>query len=398
MVRVFQRGSLVAVSILSASLTLQATEKFMQTLIAYLLVFLLASTTYAEEGKSNDSTEESMRFEIASSGGNCYDGCLWISAIGEIDSSTPQKFQEFLNKEPNVRKIVLHSSGGNLIAGLKLGKLFRQNKLHVSIGRTNRIDGWSSSEINVGICASACAYAFLGGVSRTIEEGSRIGFHQFYRSKLTEADSSPIQLQGYTLSTEQLMSGIIASYIVEMGVDARVMTIASVAGKNEMLSPNDSKLKALKVITSQDFNPIQLEILGNGIRAISTNDYVGNPVSAVSAACHGSNKQPYFVIETERLTSSEREIKRNINSVNFIDEDKKKEIPIPLEYVSVKNGHKTAIFIMLPEVVKMYALNSKKFYFAVDAPRSLFGTFIRGGFSTNTDEKKMLRLAWLNCV
>lgn len=83
--------------------------------------------------------------------------------------------------------VAFDSSGGNLRAGLLLGMVLRGAGLNslVADQYTEELfeDGSFETVIfpvstDVG-CFSACAYAFMGGVSRKLEEGDRIGVHQF---------------------------------------------------------------------------------------------------------------------------------------------------------------------------------------------------------------------------
>lgn len=371
-------------------------------LIRYLTLSLvfLACPSMAADKKEYGDFNKPMKFVVAGNGGNC-NGCEWISAIGVIDKSTPAAFEQFRKEHPYQETIQLHSPGGNLMAGMELGRLFRKYNLPTSIGETQQVKGEWYSEVKPGVCASACAYAFLGGASRSIDDGSQIGFHQFYGNKppTLEARAEAVQVQGYMLSAEQLVSGIIAAYTVEMGVDARVLTLASLAGKDEMLSPNESELKELKVITSSDSSPLSIELFGNGIRAYSTNDYVGYPVRRESAFCAGANKQAMLSIDVDKTGHAPEDLKKAINKLEFSADDEKNKRVIPLENLTVKSNNKTdSIIIALPDELKNEALAAKWFKIDLDTARVTFGTWIAGGFAPTAEERKMLRLAWSNCI
>lgn len=128
-----------------------------------------------------------MTFKAVGNGGNCL-GCTWISAEGEITQDTPYEFEKFVkNRSLYGDALVFNSPGGDLMAGLKLGKLLRKYKVKASIGRTV-LDSYVTQDYKWyaikedGICVSACAYAFLGAVERHVEE-NQLGFHQFYDQK-----------------------------------------------------------------------------------------------------------------------------------------------------------------------------------------------------------------------
>jgi hypothetical protein len=81
-------------------------------------------------------------------------------------------------------------------------------------------------------CYSACSFAFLGGKWRIAADQS-IGVHQHY----TDEALNNAQAKAFTavdISAEQIIAGILADYIVRMGVDARFLTRASMAGPTEI--------------------------------------------------------------------------------------------------------------------------------------------------------------------
>jgi hypothetical protein len=68
-----------------------------------------------------------------------------------------------LEQHPGIRTVVLSGPGGRASVGFDLYRMFRQRKL------ATRVDG---------DCVSACTFAFLGGVDRSISPGGRLGFHR----------------------------------------------------------------------------------------------------------------------------------------------------------------------------------------------------------------------------
>ena len=68
-----------------------------------------------------------------------------------------------LDQNPGIRTVVLAGPGGRLSVGFELYDMFHERKL------ATRVDDE---------CASACTFAFLGGVERSISPGGRLGFHR----------------------------------------------------------------------------------------------------------------------------------------------------------------------------------------------------------------------------
>ena len=104
-----------------------------------------------------------------------------ISFKGKIEDGDAAKFRSYYATLPKKRAtaVYLDSGGGLLRDGLDLGYFFRSEGIRTVI------------EGNGGRCASACAFAFLGGFDkatqkpwRTKSSSSRLAFHAFYAALL----------------------------------------------------------------------------------------------------------------------------------------------------------------------------------------------------------------------
>ena len=195
---------------------------------------------------------------------NSVESC-YIIADGVIDTNTPERFQAFLkNDHAEGFKILLNSSGGNLAAGLKLGRIVRAAKLKSQVGRV-KSDGAFGEIVNDARCLSACAYSFLGGRTREVPKGNKIGFHQFYLSGQSDALSTKAA-QSVAIASSQKISAIIISYIVEMGVDARIFSRATEADRDEMFYPTQEQLHEYQLVTREGFSAFFLEPYNSGIK------------------------------------------------------------------------------------------------------------------------------------
>ena len=189
-------------------------------------VILVASVGAAIAFAAN---AEPMKFRTASSGGTL--GESWIVADGEIVASTPDDFQAFLGANPDTNsqgigpgrtEVYLNSPGGNLIAGLQLGELIRKYQFGTYVGRSIPDPTGSVIERDEpGRCASACSFAFLGGVWRRAVDQT-IGVHQYFLPQARE-DPLAIKYNGRDLSDEQRIEATLVDYVVHMGVDARFL-------------------------------------------------------------------------------------------------------------------------------------------------------------------------------
>lgn len=177
--------------------------------------------------------EEPMTFEQGSHGGNCV-GCQFISAQGRITDDTPDQFRTFMETNSDGFAVVLNSEGGSLAGGLELGRLFREYGLGTTIGRVVHGTSYWDEVFNDGRCVSACAYAFLGGINRSIREGNSIGFHQFHDPDFLKSAALVAGNLSYLLNArDQYTSGVIVEYLVEMDGDPRLYQLASKVGPDD---------------------------------------------------------------------------------------------------------------------------------------------------------------------
>jgi len=89
-----------------------------------------------------------------------------VSITGELEFGDAAAFQR---QTEQVREavVVLQSPGGNAAAGISIGRAIRKKGFVTMV----------PPSVN---CASACAWAWLGGVQRLMGERARIGFHAAY--------------------------------------------------------------------------------------------------------------------------------------------------------------------------------------------------------------------------
>ncbi len=98
---------------------------------------------------------------------------------GVIDSDAPARFSAMVKsgQVPEGSNIYLNSPGGDLMAGLALGRLFRAAQMTTFIGRPVFMSSNNQAQVGAVLCASACAYAYLGGMWRWApRSGAPLGF------------------------------------------------------------------------------------------------------------------------------------------------------------------------------------------------------------------------------
>jgi hypothetical protein len=136
-------------------------EAMMEKLLLFVCLFSASSVP-----------ADTMRFQYINTGGNhC---CRFIQATGEITDETPSNFESFwATIEFPPKDVSLHSEGGSLAGGIGLGEIFRARDITTEVSLNISADGRNHTS-EPGTCASACAYAFLGGTERHLPEGAKL--------------------------------------------------------------------------------------------------------------------------------------------------------------------------------------------------------------------------------
>jgi hypothetical protein len=212
-------------------------------------------------------------------------GCEpYLLAEGTFDLDTPGRFSEALQSLQWRRvnpKVQFNSPGGNLQAGLQLGRLIREAGLDTYVGGPYlefvRMGEPPLVLAQRGICFSACAYAFLGGVSRTLGEPGRLGLHQFAGSTGNIGDSGT-----------QFMMTELAAYLDEMGVDRRFQDFAA--------TTTPEKIKILPLAQARELNVDNQDPPKAAWRLEATGD--GGLVASLSQRVAGQDAE--FVMQVLR--------------------------------------------------------------------------------------------------
>ena len=120
--------------------------------------------------------------------------------------------------------IYLDSPGGVLTGALGFGAVVRAAGLNTIVGKDME-------------CFSACAYAFLGGVSRRVESGGQYGVHRFFARE---------DVKGGIEMSQQTMA-LLGVFVQNMGADAELIRLSASAGQRSMLVLTPEQLRTLRV-------------------------------------------------------------------------------------------------------------------------------------------------------
>jgi hypothetical protein len=166
------------------------------------------------------------------------DGRACVLLSGAIDGESAGKFKAFSRHEnlPAGSVVMLSSDGGNLVGGLTLGREIR------AAGFSTEVEGYNPStrQFSPGICASACVWAFLGGIQRTLSTGSKLGVHQVTFEVETVSG----------VADAQWLMGMVGIHLKVMGVASDILTLALTTPSDRIRWLSADELKRYAVATA----------------------------------------------------------------------------------------------------------------------------------------------------
>ena len=118
--------------------------------------------------------------------------------------------------------VAFSSDGGSLVAGLRIGEAIRRM-------------GFSTIVPDGRHCASACAFAWLGGIERFIGTDARIGFHAAY-NPASDRESG-------------VGNALVVPYLTKIGLPYEAVMYITQAAPNEMtwLNMSDVAERGIRV-------------------------------------------------------------------------------------------------------------------------------------------------------
>lgn len=363
---------------------------------------------------------EPMRFFETGSRGNSAQS-RWIVGVGRIDETAPARFDEFLSTVENRRqRILLHSPGGSLSAGMMLGLQIRSAGLSTQVGRTMQLDMEKDfpcrtleNSTESGECSSACAYAFLGGAARELSSEfhptphSKLGFHQFYGGLDLDAlrglDLDVAASQ--TVASTQVMVGYIASYLSELDMSPAILQLSSSTTPDQMNYPDHQTLMDLGVITPAIFQSWFMEPFNNGLVAASREFSPITPAQQITAYCRSDTREPVLMLTSD---FSPRNVRAFLEPFARPEDVSVSEHPGSLEIDGVghvipntsvnvaSTGDLVFIRMAIPKNIARLVAGASQFTLHYETPNS--EGFQSGSAVLTEMDRKSIALAFRNCV
>jgi hypothetical protein len=131
-----------------------------------------------------------------------------LAISGTITAEDQETFGTDIEGLSNVI-VALDSPGGNLIAGLEIGKKIRMRNFATLV-----VDG--------SHCTSVCALIWLGGTRRFLEPGAAVGFHAAY------------VFQNGTAAESGVGNALVGAYLTNLGLEENAVIYITQASPNKI--------------------------------------------------------------------------------------------------------------------------------------------------------------------
>ncbi|MEB3043786.1 hypothetical protein [Rhizobium mulingense] len=155
---------------------------------------------------------------------------LVIKGVFEFFDDPMTFVDEYTQYHPDY--ISFDSPGGNVVAAIRFGRALRALNA-------------KTLQIRALECASACAFAFVGGVERFAEPGS-IGVH-----RVSLSDDVPMDNK-LAVSTVQVMTGEIIGYLTDMGVSPSLLQLSLSIDSTDIRYLTAAEMRNWNINTPED--------------------------------------------------------------------------------------------------------------------------------------------------
>lgn len=201
----------------------------------------------------------------------------FIEVVGDLALGDEKKFVDVAISSADA-VVVFHSRGGNLFAGME-------------IGRAIRLKGFSTLVPDKMLCASACALAWLGGRVRLMSDTGRVGFHAAYTDENGEANVSSAG------------NAIVGAYLNQLGLPTSAIVYITDSPPNGMqwLSFADAQRVSIDVKLLSPPRPQD----GSSKAEVAPSAPISNPPSKVSrsnAPSSTTSDQPLYQLDKSEST------------------------------------------------------------------------------------------------
>lgn len=299
-----------------------------------------------------------------------------------------------------------------MLAALKLGRMIRSGGYDTSLG---------------DFCASACAYAIMGGVRRyTVPKdfgpdmdydnrnvgatGTKLGIHQFYQTgALNEPQKKAFS--GLDMSEQQALMGILLEYALRMGIDTRLVSLASSIPPQaplRWLTPEEMLTWDIDN-THRRYSALTFHAYGRSGAYVEVSSLRGPDTSYLRMFCQNGVTEPLFAVITDHkgeiaeATAYVRTLFSRMKVTFEFGTDKR--LGTPFQVQDVQALMQSADIVRVFAVVRAIGLGRNEMERLTRVALEDNGNLSRAGVSAQdfvkfriTGDRRLLGLAMKNCV
>ncbi|AOL22361.1 hypothetical protein Ga0102493_111334 [Erythrobacter litoralis] len=305
-----------------------------------------------------------LEYSVGNTGGNCSE-CVWIAAEGDIEEGDTAKLEAFLQREGWERPYLvrINSPGGNVAEALELGRYLRIQRSRVIVSSTQsefyEPAGKVLQSYGGGVCASACVFVLMGGVSREISTDSMVGVHQFTPS-LDGMESSSA-----TISSTQTTVAVLQAYAIEMDIDPIVLTLAAATPPEGMLWLEPRDMERMNLLTSRNFKEFStwaLQPAGNQLVARASQEQTNGRTAYLAADCR------FFHLGLEMTGDGLEELAEAIRGADLTLDETQWSYPLKIADVTIRDGMIVLSFTEGPKILAAIVQANDQLNIDIDVP------------------------------
>jgi hypothetical protein len=217
-------------------------------------------------------------------------GATQVYLYGTMDADAARRVEAMIRsrKIPRGSDVYLNSSGGDMDAGLALGRMFRAGGMVTHLG-TPRRNARTRQLPKDALCVDACAYAYFGGLYRWAPTGrDRIGLHPISATVPKTAGGSETQ------------PAAAAVYLKDMGIPTEAL--ASTPSPDGLLWFDPDQMLAAGLANNGRLPLTATYQVSSGTPYLSLNQIVRNGMNRITVECKpdGLALTGYYMVGSDR--------------------------------------------------------------------------------------------------
>ncbi|MHA6204671.1 hypothetical protein ACXU4B_09630 [Dyella soli] len=214
-----------------------------------------------------------------------------VYLFGVIDADAPNRFAALMrsSKIPPGSDVYLNSPGGDLNAGLSLGRLFRSGTMSTHLG-TPRRPLRSGAPPTTALCTNACSYAYMGGLYRWAPSGNdRFGVQ-------------PVDAAGQKAGDDGRAADALDSYLKDMGVSPAALARDPASSGGEVTWLSAEQMMSTGLANNGRLPPTAIYHLMSGAPYLTLSQTARDGEHRITMLCKpdGLTLTAYYMIGGER--------------------------------------------------------------------------------------------------